>query len=963
MDRLFDINLTAADGWTDGEQWDDCNPAQELNSIYHRIYSGSSEEDPNFRIEPGDGFFIGSSADTVRDWTPKTAPWNFDISGNETAPMTFKFGLQRGDNDIDTNLELHSPWITGITGEFIRLSADYHRFEGLKVKDSDPLFTMTQDCTGIQIHDAVFSNAALIDTKGYRMIGWILRKLTFLKTIFKALNIPLGSNTISIQDFTISGEGDIGISAEVGHYGIEIIGGEIVNDNHLFTDTGVPYNGLHLADGDEAIVRDVSVSGFSGTAHHFDCPVEVKYLRSSHDNAGIYFGKASTAHSCFVQWLRQIQGQSFAYWVKESLEITNSGCNLDETGGLGVFCVEEGATLTINGGDYQLRLPLPFLTAIGNCTVVLNNVMMNGVLFNETLALAAGEVWRGEKAEVTMDTLKVYANKALQLPYMHIPRLADAVSVQGSDKPFSSYIELPSGARILVKKEGSLTYMPGNAWLHLDPGEVGLDYFRYSTETEIYLHQFEIHPSPEVGAKVVQPDAFSGSGWTRVGETYTAEDTDNAISASYNFEEGEVYQISVSIDELTTGSIKPSIGNVEAEYSHSILGHEVWLIRAPANANSVSITGEALSGTISSIYVRKLLRNETPAVPNLSATVSGNDVTLDFEVLPVTRLRDTITADIVKTGLLDQNSEDGYRLADETKHYLFNDVYSTGKRNGINLRGGQSLEVYKFSCVGGYPDDATNARWQVGVVTDQNDGPHCEVTQIYSSDIDLLLESNYGDYQASNSDCVVINNMTSGENSYLRSAHLFNSSFKNSSDGITDSKKRTEVNHCYYEGGAKMLRCQRNTSVVCANTQFNRTVGTQSVFAAEYTTSLIEIWNSYIEDMRCVTNDQLYTTSKGFGSYADKGAIWYKKNSNHILKSYPTLDDLNRVACTDMEFEVSTDNGTNWSTLSVPKTGLPGVVGMFKRTLNFSSGNYDIRCRCLNGELVGAWSNTISISV
>lgn len=257
--------------------------------------------------------------------------------------------------------------------------------------------------------------------------------------------------------------------------------------------------------------------------------------------------------------------------------------------------------------------------------------------------------------------------------------------------------------------------------------------------------------------------------------------------------------------------------------------------------------------------------------------MSGNDVTLDFEVLPIRRLRDTVLADVYKTGLLDQSYEDGYRANDDSKHYLFDDVYSTGKRSGINLRGAQSLEVYKLNCIGGYPDDATNARWQVGVVTDQNDGPHCEVTQIYSSEIDLLLDSNYGNYQLSNSDCVVINNRTSGEDSYLRSAHLFNSAFKNGSDGVTDSKKRTEINHCNYEGGAKMLRCHRNTSVACANTQFVRTDGTQSVFAAEYTTSLIEIWNSYIEDMRCVTNDQLYNTPKGFGSYANKAAIWYKK--------------------------------------------------------------------------------------
>ena len=261
-----------------------------------------------------------------------------------------------------------------------------------------------------------------------------------------------------------------------------VVGGDIINDNHLFTDTEIPYNGLYLADGDEAIVRDVSVSGFSGTAHHFDCPVEVKYLRSSHDNAGIYFGKASTAHSCFIQWLRQIQGQSFGYWVKESLEITNSGCNLDETGGLGVFCIEEGATLTINGGDYQFRIPLPFLTAIGNCTVVLNNVMMNGVLYNETIELSEGESWRGEKAEVTVDTLKVYANKTLNLPYMHIPQLDDAIAVQGTERPFNTVVTLPSGARILATQDGSLRYMPDEAWLHLDPSETAIDFFRYSTE-------------------------------------------------------------------------------------------------------------------------------------------------------------------------------------------------------------------------------------------------------------------------------------------------------------------------------------------------------------------------------------------------------------------------------------------------------------------------------------------------
>ena len=93
------------------------------------------------------------------------------------------------------------------------------------------------------------------------------------------------------------------------------------------------------------------------------------------------------------------------------------------------------------------------------------------------------------------------------------------------------------------------------------------------------------------------------------------------------------------------------------------------------------------------------------------------------------------------------------------------------------------------------------------------------------------------------------------------------------------------------------------------------------------------------------------------------GAIGLHRESISLLKTYPTIDDLGRVAMTDMEFEVSSDNGANWSTLNVPNVGLPGVLGAFKRTINFSSGTYKIRCRCLNGALIGAWSNEITVTV
>ena len=46
------------------------------------------------------------------------------------------------------------------------------------------------------------------------------------------------------------------------------------------------------------------------------------------------------------------------------------------------------------------------------------------------------------------------------------------------------------------------------------------------------------------------------------------------------------------------------------------------------------------------------------------------------------------------------------------------------------------------------------------------------------------------------------------------------------------------------------------------------------------------------------------------------------------------------------------------------KTLSTGLITGLKTTFkNFSSGTYKIRCRCLNGALTGAWSNTISITV
>ena len=963
INRLFDVNLKTAAGWTQGEEWAECNPVQDINGIYHRIYSDSEGENPNYRIERGDNFYIGSHPSEVRDWIPRTTPWNFDIDeARKGAWFSFYFGLQVGESEIDTSLDNHSPWIINAPAEFILLSADYHRFYSVKLKDSQNFLTLTKDNRGTEIHGAILSNAGLIDTRGYRMFDWVLRSLTFIKTLLKALDIPIGSSNVSMQGFDITGSGDIGIAVRAGHSEIEIIGGKIVNENNLFAENPTPFIGVHLEQGSKAIVRYVETQGFSDEGFRFECPVDVKGLTSSYDCKGIHFSETSTARDCMVSWTRRVQGDGFAYELKKDGELNNCGCNLDETSGLGVIVGHAGSTITINGGDYKALAPLPFVYARGACTFILNNVTVNGELYNETVELSEGESWRGVKATVTDDVLPVYANKTLSLPYMHIPQMDNAVSVQGAENAFSSQIDLPSGARIVPTGDGSLRYMPLDNWLHLDPGEEAIDYFRYSTENFIYMHRFKILPSPEVGAKVVQPDAFSGSGWSKSGGNYYANSTSNPLSASYNFEAGEVYQISLKLVDIESGSVTPKIGSEVGQYSHSLEGTEVWLIRAPANATQVQITASGYKGNVQNIYVRKLLRTETPAVPELSATVNGNDVDLMFDVLPVTRLKDLYTADIYLSGVLEQNESDGHRSNNPTAHYLAENVTVRNRRNGINLRGAKSLEVYKMDFIGGY--EGTNETWQTAVAGDLY-GPFVEEQQLHFCDVDLLLDSNFGNYNSrfGNCDCFVVNGAYHGEDAFKYSVNIYGCDLKNASDAVTDLKKRAEINHSRYEGACKMLRTHSKGSATVANTEFVRTSGVREVFSPSHSSPYIEIWNSAVDGVRCVSTDQLQNQPKGFGTYSTYSPVRIRAKLVHVLKTYPTMKDLCRAAMTDMEFEVSNNGGSSWSPLSVPNVGLPGVVGCFKRTLNFSSGTYQIRCRCRNGALVGNWSNEITITV
>lgn len=964
MNRLFDTNRQTDDGWTEGEEWGDCNSPQEFNEVFHRTYGSSDPDDidPDFRVEPGDKFYIGADKNLIRDWHPIRDPWLLDIAGTKSAPFSFYFGIQKGVSDIDTSLENHAPYIVNNVNSYLEISADYYRFFGLKMKDSDPAIELTAQVEGITVQDAVLINTPLIKTEGYRMIGWVLRNIMFIGVVAKMLDVPLASSNVSLQDIHSTGEGDCGLTVGAGHSEVEVIALTIDNTYHQFDESKTLHHGVVFESGAEATVRYNTINGFSGNAFKFYCEADVKGLVTDKCGAGIYFGEYATARDCMVTFLRQIEGDSYGYYFEKDGELNNCGCNLDETGGLGVVVMGEGSTVTVNGGDYQLNLPLPFATAIGTSTVVLNNVTINGVLYNETINLALGESWRGEKAESTTDPLPVYANQILYMPYEHIPRMREAISVQGNNDPFNHVTTLPSGAKIAPIKASGVRYNPCDAFLHLDPGEMATDYFRYSTETNIYTHRFEIYPSPEVSAKVVQPDGFSSSGWSKAGERYTANNANTSLSANYAFEEGEIYQISLKLEGRTSGGVLPSVGSAQGQYSHYLEGTEVWLIRAPSNATAITIAGQSFSGDVLNVYVRKLLRTETPAVPELEATVNGSDVELVWYLDPIARLKDVEPPRVTRTGVLNDGTRDGY-YDDDGGSYLFENVSSVAKKSAINLRGGNNLDVWKLIVTGGYTGQYET--WQTGISPEQNKGPYFKRIQACYVKGNLGLNSNNGSYtsQFGNCDIMIFNGITNPE-TFESEAYVLGMNGRGSTDGVIDTKKRTEVNHSTFAEAYRQFRIHNVGTGLLTNCDFDRTDGTKESIAPTHPWSLSALWNCHFDGQRAVTVEQLKSqVNSTHTKYSNVGVLGVYAGSTEVLKTYPTINDYCRVAMTDMEFEVSSDNGATWSSLNVPNVGLPGVVGAFERTINFSSGAYQIRCRCLNGALTGAWSNTVSITV
>jgi hypothetical protein len=968
MNRLFSTTLLQTlDGWTEGPDWEEPNPANSLSTIYHRRYTGEEGEN-NYRLNQGDNFYIGSPSSSRRDWKPHSCPWECDIEGVLGNEISFFFGLQTGESGIDAKINPDASFIYGVSISVFDLNADYHCYFGLSIKDSGAAIRLRRDITGLTVEGAILINTPLLLDEGHSMIKAVFKHIAIIAAKIKTFFLGTGSTDISIQDMYVRGTGDIGIYCEAGHSAVVIVAVAIVNEDHQYEDTQISYTGIDIGVGGDVVAKDIELQGFSGPSHVFRGRVLATGLISKRCGAGIVAGHNSELRDCMVMWTRQLVDDSFAYFALGDLALINCGVNLDETGALGVVVLSEGSTVTVKGGDYQLRSPLPFATALGAATLVLENVRINNQLYTETIDLGKGDSWRGELSPVTRDLIKIPNNMPVMLPYNHIPELRNAVSVQGSDRPFDSSIALPSGAKIAPLKVGSLKYYADEAFLDLDPGETAIDRLRYSTPENIYIHEFEITANDEVGAKLALTDELSGNSWSRSGASYSAANNNTFLGATVTLEANEIYQISTHVEAISAGTIVPCINGDETVLSdepQTVIGRRTWLLRAPTNAVSIGIMGQNFTGKVKDTYLRKLIRTEPAATPLIKSLTKTGEATalIEWQIPPVARISDTVTANKTKSGELNSSAKFGYRDTSSSGDFLFTNTYSTAKRSSISIRGGNTCEVYNHNVVGGYPDDGENATWQTGFQNGINNGPYFSRTQICYMTADLKLNSNKGWYggPTHNSDCIVINGSFNEESMLCRTT-LLGGDLKGSSDGVIDCKQYAQYNYSRLEGAYKPLRAHQSGLSIACNLDFIQGEDSRYAIGPTYTRSYVALWNCAIDGIPIESKAKAESIKKTDGHYAGRGQIGEYSSAIHILHSYPTIDDEGRIAATDMEFQIATEGGS-WQALEVENTEVHNFRGRVKREVNLSIGTHEIRCRCRNGAAIGSWSNTATLII
>lgn len=550
-----------------------------------------------------------------------------------------------------------------------------------------------------------------------------------------------------------------------------------------------------------------------------------------------------------------------------------------------------------------------------------------------------------------------------------------------------------------------LRIQPGNTWA----GTVKIDQVQVLNYPADKTLDITVQAADEVGANLTEStSAFAGTGWTSDGAggwTATPGSTNpldaTLAGAPETVAAGEIVQFGLEVTGRTAGSVTVQVvGDTTASGQQTLATNNKFVdyVRAPVGPVTLRISRTSdFDGKVRAVKTRRVtIANAAPPAPTLF-TVTGGSGSLDLKwEFPVVARRHTETAAIEVTGALDFSSQFGYRntLPDQYGGLRFTDISCTAKRVGVSIVGSTSLnpqvpaadwvEIDGVVIMGGYSRLATSGRFQFGLAPGES-GCWIPDVSIYNVFINLLDVPNGNNYDTShptvpgwNTDCIILNtplnqpgaqqNPASPKDSepyaFSCSAWIVNAELLYAGDGCIDNKHDLWANFVTGIGGNRTIRSHDIGLTRVLNSFLQKVpasgsdAATRSCLAAESGESPYLIWNTHIEGSLAQSAAELLAATLLEANLGDATLIAW------VAKSWPYIPDAGRVAITDLEFETRPSGAGTWSTLNVPRVGLPAPAGAFHRTLTgIAAGTYDVRMRPRNGPNTGSWVTVSSVVV
>jgi hypothetical protein len=532
-------------------------------------------------------------------------------------------------------------------------------------------------------------------------------------------------------------------------------------------------------------------------------------------------------------------------------------------------------------------------------------------------------------------------------------------------------------------QEGSLSTVPvpeGAVGIYLDTTNGTRLQFKVRSvireiPAEVFHLDILVKGSEDVGPELNDGLAWAGAGWTETDGTFlhAAGDTSPLEATVTGLMPDHIYQYVVETANATVGTVRLALGDNVQDWDIETNEPDVVTLRAASDTEILKVIPSSdFDGEVSGLSLKYIKKRGTKAADLRFVQGAGGtgQATLTWMIPTAASFTDTQTPQKVHTGELNFSNEFGVRESDVIESMHVHDATSVGKRGGVSIKGGDWFQAENVMVTGGWPEDASSWKYQVGFVLCDNGKPTMKAQMFNHCYVDLLMEPMPDNYVTQNSDGFVINGGNERFNSRM---YMYDCAADGIPDGCIDQKLVGFVNQMGAYGGHRSIRAHGSTHTMAINTLTQEQEGTECAYHIGYATGRVNVYNCWYENQdgfrRIHSVSQMRNVIDDRGAFSSSYALATDEsaqgghNSFCPIRNYPRYPDFCRVHMTDMEFEMSNDGGATWSELTLPFTNDQGVIAENRRTFAIAAGTYSFRARCRNHDFIGAWSQVDDVVV